>query len=191
MLIFMILHYILHQFCILQNWWLPGVCPDAVIYLVVLIFLGVNDCCSAASSSRLRHLNLHDFVFWRCHDWTYLSMRPHCLKPTKSALWHLRMHHLLYIWNLLSELMVRVEQQVGRSWSWTWGFGCRRLVESSQWRCGRRSIRSKKRCKVCSFSLWCFRIFLTSYSLPSQCEASSSHYLKVVRPKSLSLRCAS
>jgi hypothetical protein len=21
----MILHYILHQFCILQNWWLPGV----------------------------------------------------------------------------------------------------------------------------------------------------------------------
>ena len=144
-------------------------------------------------------------------------MRPHCLKPTESALWHLRMHHLLYISNLLSELMVRVEQQVGRSWSWTWGFGRRCLVESPHWRRGRRSIRSKKRCKVCSFP-WRFRIFLTFYSLlvsvwgkwtwnlvrlswtyVDYCaqmqlymfRGSSPHYLKVIRPKSLSFCCAS
>ena len=141
-------------------------------------------------------------------------MRPLCLKLTKSELWHLRMHHLLYISNLLSELMVRVKQQVGRNWSWAWGFRRRRLVESPHWRRGRRSIRSKKRCKVCSSPLvfpfsshllpsvwgkWTWNLVRLSWTYLDDCaqtrlymfRGSSPHYLKVIRPKGLSLCCAS
>ena len=145
-------------------------------------------------------------------------MRPHCLKPTKSALWHLRMHYLLCIEPFV-RVDVRVEQQVGGSWSWTWGFGRRRFVESPHWRRGRGSIRSKKRCKVCSSPLAflyfshllliaCLSVremdmessaFVMSIRYCAVCaqmrlymfRGSSPHHLKVIRPKSLSLCCAS